>query len=85
MTQMETKFKLIGYCDDVKPAICKVKEFDIIDRAVTLFEQASGCQHHRDPNSQKCKILPLGAWKNWNINNIALKYLTISEHLEKIQ
>ena len=46
---IEQRFKLIGYCDDVKPAICKKNEFDLIERAVTLFEKASGCQLHRDP------------------------------------
>ena len=46
---IEEKFKLIGYCDDVKPAICKKNEFDLIERAVTFFEKASGCQLHRDP------------------------------------
>merc|ERR1712115_287762 len=48
---IEGKFKLIGYCDDVKPAICKKNEFDLIERAVTLFEKASGCQLHCDPTS----------------------------------
>ena len=46
---IEGKFKLIGYCDDVKPAICKKSEFDLIERAVSLFEKASSCQLHRDP------------------------------------
>ena len=76
------KFKLIGYCDDVKPAICKKKEIEIIDRAVTLFEKASGCQLHCDPASKKCKILLLGSWKKWSKKDVPLKYLTISEHLD---
>ena len=72
----------MGYCEDLKPAICKKSEFDLIDKAVTLFEQASGCQLHRDPESLKCKLLLLGAWKKWSKKDIPLKYLTISEFLD---
>merc|ERR1712240_411073 len=78
---IEEKLKLIGYCDDVKPTISKRSEFELIEKAVSLFERASGCQLHRDPTSKKCKILLLGTWRNWTKNQIPLKYLTISDHL----
>ena len=66
----------------MKPAICKKQEFEIVDRAVTFFEKASGCQLHRDPAPEKCKILMLGSWKNWMKEKIPLKFLTVSEHLD---
>jgi len=54
---IEERFKLIGYCDDVKPAICKKQDLNIIDRAVTFFVKASECQLHRDPASKKCNYI----------------------------
>ena len=46
---VEERYKLIGYADDVKPAICSMQEFSLVDRAMVLFEKASGCKLHRDP------------------------------------
>ena len=60
---LEQKFKMISYSDDLKPAISKRDKFQLIDRAVNLFEKASGCLHHREPKSMKGKILLLGKWK----------------------
>ena len=54
---LEERFKVIGYADDVKPATTCMEEFLIVDRAMHLFEQASGCRLHRDPASKKCKFL----------------------------
>ena len=56
---------IIGYVDDLNPVITKVEEFEICNTYLLLFEKASGCQFHRDPTSQKCKITPLGRWKEW--------------------
>ena len=37
---LEERFKVIGYADDVKPAITCMEEFLVVDRAMHLFEQA---------------------------------------------
>jgi hypothetical protein len=59
----EERYKVIGYADDVKPAITCMEEFSLVDRAMALFESESGCKLHRDPASQKCKFLPLARWR----------------------
>ena len=46
---IESKYKLIGYWDDVIPAVTSMEEFKIINKAVALFEKASGCLLHRGP------------------------------------
>ena len=53
--------KLLGFVDDVKAAISSMHEFSLVDRASLMFEMASGCQLHRDPNSGKVRLLPLGS------------------------
>ena len=60
---IQERFKVIGYVDDIKPAICKLEDFEIADRGAALFEKASGTRLHRDPQTNKCKFLPLGKWK----------------------
>ena len=61
---LELRYKVIGYADDSKPAITSMAEFLLVDKALTVFENASGCKVHRDPNNMKCKFLPLGRWRN---------------------
>ena len=56
---LEERFKLIAYCDDVKPSITLTS---IADKACTLFEKSSGCKLNRDPASLKCKFLALDRW-----------------------
>ena len=60
----ELRYKVIGYADDTKPAITSMQEFTIVDKALSLFENASGCKVHRDPGNMKCKFLALGRWRN---------------------
>ena len=48
LAPLERKYRLIGYCDDVKPAINEWEEFNLIDKAVGMFEKASGCMLHCD-------------------------------------
>ena len=60
---LEERYKLIGYADDVKPAITTMQEFSVVDKAMELFEKASGCKLHCDPASKKCKFLPLARWR----------------------
>ena len=82
---LEERFKLMAYCDDVKPAISTMAEFSLVDKACTLFEQSSGCQLHRDPTLGKCKILKLGRWRGTvSQEDIPLRYLVISESLEMV-
>ena len=64
----------------MKPAICKKSEFQILDKAVALFKNASRCQLHRDPASLKCKILLLGKWKEWKEDAISLKHLKFFDY-----
>ena len=63
LPQLEQRYKLIAYCDDVKPAITTMAEFLLVDKAMMLFERSSGCKMHRDPEAGKCKFLALGRWK----------------------
>ena len=75
--------KLVDYVDDVVPFITKKEEFFILDECLKVFEAASGCKFHRDPNSQKCKVMPIGPWKKWlTQENVPLPFLKVSDHLE---
>ena len=49
----QERYKVIGYADDVKPAITTMEEFMLVDKAMALFEKASGCKLHRDPANKK--------------------------------
>ena len=82
---MELRYKVIGYADDSKPAITSMAEFTLVDRALTLFENASGCKVHRDPKNMKCKFLPLGRWRNTlQQEDIPCNYMTLSDHLDMV-
>ena len=59
---MELRYKVIGYADDSMLAITSMAEFTLVDRALILFENASGCKVYRYPKNMKCKFLPLGGW-----------------------
>ena len=81
----EERFKVLGYADDVKPAITSMVEFLVVDKAMSLFEQASGCRLHRDPASRKCKFLPLARWKGTlQQEDVPCPYMTISDHLDML-
>ena len=76
---------MIGYADDVKPAITSMAEFTLVDRAMALFESASGCKLHRDPASNKCKFLPLARCRGTLQHiDIPCQLMTISDHLDMI-
>ena len=78
-------FRLIGYIDDVKPAITTMAEFSLVDHGSLLFEQASGCVLHRDPTSGKVKFLPLGRWRGTlTQEDLPVRYIALSEHLDMI-
>ena len=81
----EERYKVIGYADDVKPAITSMEEFLLVDKAMALFEEASGCKLHRDPANKKCKFLPLARWRGTlQQEDIPCNYMTISDHLEMV-
>ena len=83
LSPIEKKTKIIGYVDDLNPIVTKVEEFKTLDFYLSIFERASGCKFHRDPNSQKCKITPLGKWKEMlSQNNVPLPFLLVSDHIE---
>ena len=80
---LETRYKVLGYLDDCKPAITSMEEFLLVDRACRLFELSSGCKLHRDPASNKCKFLALGRWKGTlEQDYIPLPYLKLTDHLD---
>ena len=82
---LEERYKVVGYADDVKPAITSMQEFSLVDKAMDLFERASGCRLHRDPASKKCKFLPLSKWRgSLQQEDIPCPYMTISDHLDMI-
>ena len=58
-------------------------EFELVDFACNLFEKSSGCRLHRNPDSNKCKVLLLGRWKGQlQQEDIPLPYLKIADHLD---
>ena len=83
MAPVEKKTSIIGYVDNLNPVITKVEEFYTLNSFLSLFETASGCKFHRDPSSQKCKITPLGEWKQWlTQETVPLPFLLVSDNLE---
>ena len=82
---LEERYKVIGYADDIKPAITTMHEFSLVDKAMNLFEESSGCKLHRDPSTQKCKFLPLGRWRGTlQQNDIPCPYMSLSDHLDML-
>ena len=78
-------YKFAAYVDDVKPGVTSLRDFVVIDKGSSLFERASGCRLHRDPNSGKVKFLPLGSWKgNISKEDLPIKYIALSDHLDMI-
>ena len=43
---VQEDYKVIGYIDDIKPAITSMLEFNVVDTGPSLFEKASGCIFH---------------------------------------
>ena len=85
LPRLEERYRLMAYCDDVKPAITTMAEFFTVDKASSLFEKSSGCRLHRDPSSGKCKFLPLGRWRGvLEQEDIPLNYLVMSSSLEMV-
>ena len=82
---LEERFKLMAYCDDVKPSISSMSEFFVVDKGCHLFEVSSGCKLHRDPSSGKCKFLALGRWRGLlEQEDIPLKYMVLTQTLDMV-
>ena len=82
---LEERFKLMAYCDNVKPSVTTMAEFFTVDRACTLFEMSSGCKLHRSPSSVKCKFLPMGKWKGvLEQQDIPLFYMVLTDSLDVV-
>ena len=80
---LDTRYKVQGYLDDCKPAITSMSDFHLVDYACNMFEKSSGCKLHRDPASNKCKMLPLGRWiGTLDQEDIPLPYLKLTDHLD---
>ena len=76
---------MYGLADDVKPGIASMAEFALVDKAADLFERSSGNKLHRDPVTGKCKVLPLGRWRNTlQQEDIGFPYLRISDQLSMV-
>ena len=83
LPSIETRYKIIAFCDDLKPAVTNIYEFLLVERVMTIFEMSSGCQMHRTPGSTKCKFLPLGKWRNSLTQDmIPFDFFTLSDHLD---
>ena len=82
---LEERFKLMAYCDDLKPSITSMSEFVTVDKSCHLFELSSGCRLHRDPMAGKCKFLALGRWRGMlEQEDIPLSYMVLSESLDMV-
>ena len=56
-------FKSLGYADDLKPAVTSMEEVSLVIEQCRKLEISSGVKLHHDPTSGKCKLLPLGLWR----------------------
>ena len=84
---IEERYTVISYADDLKPAVTSTEEILLVDKASSMFEAASGCKLHRDPASQKCKLLPLGKWRSKLTQEDlppSCSYMIISDHLDMV-
>ena len=78
-------YKDFGYADDVKPGVSTMSEFALVDKAARLFELSSGCALHRDPVSGKCKVLPLGRWRqSLQQEDISFPYMKLCDTLSMV-
>ena len=70
---------------DVKPSVANMAEFELVDKASSLFERSSGCVLHRDPTLGKCKVLPLGRWRQTlQQEDIRFPYLQLCSSLSMV-
>ena len=75
------KVKVIGFVDDVKGFLSSREDFTTLDSSIGLFERSTGAQLHRETESKKCQVLPLGKWKKWKQADCPLPYVAVVSHL----
>ena len=78
---VEARLGVLGFVDDLKCGVSSVKESEVLDGAVQLFERSSGSKLHRDPTTKKCQLLPLGKWSKWSQQQSPLDYLRVVEEI----
>ena len=62
-----------------------MNKFILVDQAMRIFENSSGCRMHRDPTSGKCKFLHLGRWKGTlTKEDLPCNFFSLSEHLDML-
>ena len=62
LPDLQQRYKVVAYADDVKPSITSMHEFNLVNQACALLERASGVKLHRDPAAGKVKFLALCRW-----------------------
>ena len=83
LPMIKQRYKVIAYADDVKPSITSMQEFNLVDKACSLLESASGVKLHRDPSADKVKFLALGRWRGvLTQEDIPQQYIKLSDHLD---
>ena len=84
-TPVVERYQVYGYADDIKPAVTTMAEFTLVDKAAKLFESSSGCSLHRNPLTGKCKVLPLGRWKDsLQQEDIPFSYMKLCDTLAMV-
>ena len=80
---LKETFVVCGYADDVKPMVNNMDEVKIIVEQCTKLEKASGVKLHRNPQSGKCKLLPLGKWiDKLNQNMVPYDFIKLTNTLD---
>ena len=83
LPDLQQRYKVVAYADDVKPSITSMHEFNLVDQACALLERASGVKLHRDPAAGKVKFLALGRWRGvLTQEDIPQQYIVLSDHLD---
>ena len=70
------RYKVLGYSNDIKPAITSMNEFNIVEKGSALFEAASDWQN---------KVSPPGKVEQYlQQEDLPVQYIAISEHLDMV-
>ena len=75
------RLKAIGFVDDCKGFLSCQEDFTTMDSTLKCFEKSTGSELHRDTETKKCSVLPLGKWKRWRQCDSPLPYMAVVTHL----
>ena len=64
LKHLEERYRVMGYADDVKPAITNMAEFLLVDKAMSLFEEASDVFHSLENIYKKIYCIVFKTVKN---------------------